>query len=381
MFEKTTSKKRIKYKSNPKKDQFMKVLRTRVWAYFKENNISKNANGEMYFKTVLAIVSWLGLYGLIMSDYFSFSYLATIGAFCVLGFINIFMAFNIVHDACHDAYFKSKKANKYMGLFMNFIGGNAYLFTRMHNAHHQFVNIHGSDVTLETHGLFRFTPDEPWQPKHKWQHIYTPIVYCLASLHWTAVKDFKWFFMEEHIGNKKDIKHPRSEFWTLIITKIVYFSLHLFLPMALLGVPWWVVFIGYLMLHIPSSLMFALVFQVTHIYEGTTFPLPDDEGNIENNYAVHVLETTADFSRSNPIANWFFGCINVHSIHHIMPGICHVHYPELTKILKATAEEFGLEYKESETFLIALRRHLHMLKALSKPEAEIPRVGNSVNLV
>jgi len=381
MLVKTTTNKRIKYKSNPKKDEFIKVLRKRVWNYFEENNISKHANGEMYFKTALAIVSWIGLYALIMSNALSHSYLLTIGAFCLLGFVNIFMAFNIVHDACHGAYSANKKVNKYMGLFMNFIGGNAYLFTRMHNAHHAFVNIHGSDVTLETHGLFRFTPDEPWQPKHKWQHIYTPIVYCLASLHWTAVKDFKWFFMEEHIGNNKNMKHPTSELIMLLVTKFIYFGLHIALPLLFLTVPWWVVLLGYLMLHIPSSLMFALVFQVTHVYDGTTYPIPDNEGNIENNYALHVLETTADFSRKNPVANWFFGGINIHVIHHIMPGICHVHYPALTKILEETVEEFGIEYQENDSFLGAFIKHIEMLKILSKPNAEVPRVGKSAEFV
>ncbi len=381
MLVKTTTNKRIRYRSNPKKDQFIKVLRERIWAYFKENNISKYANAQMYFKTAFAVVSWIGIYALLMSNALSHSYWLTIGVFCLLGFVNIFMAFNIVHDACHGAYSANKKVNKYMGLFMNFIGGNAYLFTQMHNAHHAFVNIHGSDVTLETHGLFRFTPDEPWQPKHKWQHIYTPIVYALASLHWTAVKDFKWFFMESHIGNNKNIQHPRSEMFMLFVTKIMYFGLHLVLPLLFLTVPWWVVVLGYLALHLPSSLMFALVFQVTHVYDGTTYPLPDDEGNIENNYAIHVLETTADFSRKNPVANWFFGCINIHVIHHIMPGICHVHYPALTKILEETAEEFGLEYQENESFWKAFKKHLQMLHILSKADATVPRVGKSAEMI
>ncbi len=381
MFDKMTSKKRVRYRSNPRKDEFIKVLRSRVWAYFDENNISKHANMEMYIKTVLAVIAWIAMYALIMSNTFSHSALLTIGAFCILGFINIFMAFNIVHDACHDAYSPSKKVNKILGYSMNFIGGNSYLFTQMHNAHHQFVNIHGSDVTLETHGQFRFTPDEPWLPKHRWQHIYTPILYCLASLHWVTAKDFKWFFFEEHIGNKKDVKHPPIEWFTLIVTKLLYFGLHIILPLIFLQVSWWVVLLGFLALHIPSSLMFALVFQVTHIYDGTTFPLPDDQGNIYNNYAIHVLETTSDFSRKNPIANWFFGCINVHSIHHIMPGICHVHYPALTEILKETAEEFGLEYKETPNFWEAWKKHYQMLKLLSKPETEIPRYGKGAQLV
>ncbi len=378
MFQKTTTDKKVRYRSNPRKDQFFKTLKGNVDAYFKEKGISKHANGRMIFKTVFALTSWLLMVVLILSNTFSFSYLATILAFTVLGFINIYIAFNIMHDACHNAYSKSKKVNRILGYSMNLIGGNSYLFTRMHDAHHAFVNIHGIDVTLESHGLFRFTPHEPYRNYHKYQHWYTPIIYAIASLHWTAIKDFKWFFLEDNIGNQKGMKHPKSEMWILILSKIFYFGYTLILPFMLLNVPAWVIIVGYLMLHIPSSLMFALIFQVTHVYDGTHYPLPDDAGNIENNYALHVLETTADFSRGRDIATWFMGGINLHVIHHLFPTICHVHYKDLTQIIKDTAEEFGLEYKENPTFASAFVKHMKMLKLLSDKDADVPQYGKSV---
>jgi len=381
ILKKTTNSKRIRYKTNPKKEEFIKVLRSRIWNYFEENNISKHANTEMIVKSIFAVCSWLMVYSLLITNTFSANYFFIILGFCLLGFVNIFIAFNIVHDACHNAYTSSRRINRILGYTMDFIGGNSYLFTQMHNAHHAFVNIHGSDVTLETHGQFRFTPDEPWLPKHRWQHIYTPLLYCLASVHWVFVKDFKWFFLEDHIGNNKDLKHPPRELFMLLFAKSVYVSLYLILPFIFLSAPWWVIVLGFLAMHIPSSLTFALVFQVTHVYDGTTYPLPDDEGNIENNYAIHVLETTADFGRHNPLTNWLLGGINIHVIHHIMPGICHVHYPELTHILKATAEEYGIEYKENPNFGVAIRKHMKMLKILSKKDATVPRYGNSTQLV
>ena len=107
---------------------------------------------------------------------------------------------------------------------MNFILVNSYLFTRMHNAHHAFVNIARIDVTLETHSMFRFTPHEPWKPKHRWQHIYKPILYSLAMIHWVLVKDFKWMFGETNIGNTKSIKHPIGECLILFSSKIFYYG-------------------------------------------------------------------------------------------------------------------------------------------------------------
>ncbi len=377
MFEKTTRDKVVKFKSTPDKDLFAKELRVEVAKYFQNNNISKYGNKEMYVKSAFAIFAWILVYAIIMSDVLSPYPVLLWLTFTLLGYVNIFIAFNIGHDACHNAYSSSMKINKIMSYSMNFIGANSYLFRMMHNAHHQYVNIHGTDVTLETHGLFRFTPDEPYKPIHRWQHFYTPILYSLAALHWAIVKDFKWFFGELHIGNRKNIQHSRFEWMVLFISKFVHFTLHLFLPLIFLSASWWVILLGYFFLHLLSGLTFALIFQVTHVYEGTHYPEPDHEGNIENNYAIHVLETTADFSRKNRVLTWMLGGINIHVIHHIMPGICHVHYPQLTAILIRVANKHGIVYQENRTFLQALRKHISMLKILSKPEGTVPRYRNS----
>ena len=380
MLNKTTSEKRVRFKGTPRKEEFIKVLRQRVNDYFEQNNISPYANGEMIFKTIFSIIMWGGVYGLIMSDVLSSSPWLLILAFTVLGYINIFIAFNIMHDATHDAYSGKRWVNDLLGYSMNFIGGNQYLFRRMHGAHHGYVNIHGIDVTLETHGTFRFTPDEPYLPIHKYQHYYTFLLYCLAMIHWVTVKDFKWFFGEAHIGNQKNIKHPFNEYVILLISKAFYFGATLVLPLFLLSAPVWAIIVGWICIHLLPGLTFALIFQVTHVYEGTTYPLPDEEGNIENNYALHVLETTADFSRQSRLGSWLMGGINIHVIHHIFPGICHVHYPALTNILKEVADEFGVEYQENPTFWSAIKKHYQILKHLSHPDATVPRYGKSAAL-
>lgn len=375
MLKKSTSSKVVRFNNSPEQTEFIRALRARVRDYFEDNNISQYANGEMIFKTVFAIVAWVGTYLFILSNTVSHSPFWLLMTFMGLGFVNIFIAFNIMHDATHDAYSSKKWVNDIMSYSMNFIGGNEYLFRRMHGAHHGYVNIHGIDVTLETHGLFRFSPDEPWLPHHRFQHIYTFILYSLAHLQWVTMKDFKWFFGESHIGNQKNIKHPFSEYVVLIISKIVYYGLTLGVPLYVLDASPWLVFGAWIFMHIIPGLTFALIFQVTHIYEGTTFPLPNDEGNIDNNYAIHVLETTADFSRKSKLGSWLMGGINIHVIHHIFPRVCHVHYPALTEILIETANEFGLEYQEHETFWEALKKHYAILKEFGKENPQFDRIG------
>lgn len=380
MLKKTTIDKVVHYKSTKVKDDFATVLRGRVRDYFKEKNITSYANGSAKIKAVLGFAVWGVFYALIISDTVSFSAPLLFLAFLGIGLANIFLAFNLVHDSCHNAFSKSNKVNQYLAYSMNFIGGNSYLFTRMHNAHHAFVNIAGIDVTLETHGMFRFTPHEPWQPKHKLQHLYTPLLYCLTMIHWVLVKDYKWMFGELNIGNEKKIKHAPKEYFILLFSKIFYYGVTLGLPLMILSAPWWLITLAWVNMHLIPGLLLTLLFQVTHVYSGTHYPLPDGEGNIENNYFIHVLETTADFSRENKFTTWLTGGINIHIVHHLFPHVNHSHYIPLARIIKKTAEDFGMQYQENPSFWVAFKLHMKMLKHLSKKDAEVPQYGPSLTL-
>ena len=67
MIKSMTSAKRVRFRSNPRKDQFMNTLRERVDAYFERTGQSQHANGEMYFKTALSIAMWISSFGVVVS--------------------------------------------------------------------------------------------------------------------------------------------------------------------------------------------------------------------------------------------------------------------------------------------------------------------------
>ena len=50
--------------------------------------------------------------------------------------------------------------------------------------------------------------------------------------------------------------------------------------------------------------------------------------------------------------------------HYLFPNICHVHYSEISKIVRATAEEYNLPYHSYKTFANALSDHTKMLYQL-----------------
>ena len=65
-----------------------------------------------------------------MSNSLSGNIFAFYLVYLMLGFIHIFIAFNIMHDATHNAYSSNKTVNNILGYSMDFIGGNRYLLNR-----------------------------------------------------------------------------------------------------------------------------------------------------------------------------------------------------------------------------------------------------------
>jgi linoleoyl-CoA desaturase len=120
-------------------------------------------------------------------------------------------------------------------------------------------------------------------------------------------------------------------------------------------------------MHLTAGGIMSIVFQLAHIVEGADQPLLNEEGNIENEWAIHELHTTVNFSRNNRVLGWFIGGLNFQIEHHLFPNICHIHYRKISPIVEQTAKEFGLRYNLKPSFLKAVASHTRMLKELGKP--------------
>jgi linoleoyl-CoA desaturase len=109
----------------------------------------------------------------------------------------------------------------------------------------------------------------------------------------------------------------------------------------------------------------ALVFQTTHSVDSTYFPLNRNEFD---NGIYHIFATTADYATTNPLVGWLAGGLNHHIVHHLCPFVCHTHYASLTRIVKKTAEEYGIPYRQHPTMSRAIKHHLLLLKQLGNED-------------
>src|SRR5690606_6363371 len=81
----------------------------------------------------------------------------------------------------------------------------------------------------------------------------------------------------------------KREFWILSITKAAYFAVFLGLPLIFSGFAWWLVIVGFLVMHITAGLFMSTVFQMAHLVELAVQPLPDEHGVIASEWMVHEL--------------------------------------------------------------------------------------------
>jgi linoleoyl-CoA desaturase len=349
--------------------QFFITVKSRVDDYFKENNFTKYANRAMVVKTIFYLTSFVGLYFLILFEVFPT--MVSLLLAIALGMNMAFIGFNVCHDALHGSYSKNPLVNKSLGFLFNIIGANVYVWKITHNkVHHTYTNIIGHDGDLDVApGLVRVSPEEPLKAIHKYQHIYAFALYALASLSWFFRKDYVKFFQKK-IGTHVN-KHPKIEYFNLFFYKFVYYALFIIIPLVVMDITWWQFMIGFLVMNFAEGLVLGLVFQLAHLVEDTEMPNPQGEENIEEAWAAHQMRTTANFARKNPVVNFFCGGLNLQVEHHLFPNICHIHYVEISEIVKQTAEEFGLPYNENATFGSALKSHYDFLKAAGRDAVKV----------
>ena len=338
---------------------FPKVLRRRLDSFFADQDISPKADRMMWVKIAvgLAVLAgvWIALYAFRPGSW-KFVALYLLG-----GLAQTFLLLNIAHDSNHNAISSRPQVNKTLNYVFDLCGISSYMWRFLHHrGHHSCVNIHEEDDAISGRGIFRFTPYEPRTPWHRFQHIYALFFYALFSLEYVFVRDFECFFSPKH-DYLKAAKHPLREYAILFAGKGFYLTYMLVLPVMVLGKSPWLVAGAFLLVHLVVGLSVTLVFQTTHTIDTTYFPA--DRGEFDNG-VYHIFATTADYATENPLVGWLAGGLNHHIVHHLCPFVCHTHYAPLTRIVKETAEEFGVPYRQHPTMTRAIRHHLILLKQL-----------------
>ncbi len=347
------------------KSQFFSTLRQRVDAYFKEKKLSKHYNAAMVFKTIILLAGYLIPFACLLI--FTPSIGISMAIWAIMGFAVAGIGMSIMHDANHGGYSASAKTNYWMGHTLNLLGGSVFNWKLQHNLlHHTYTNIINLDDDIADKLVLRFSPHTNVKWYHKLQFVYAFLFYGILTLYWTLLKDFVQFKRYSREGvNKNTAAQNNVVMLKIVLSKLIYFFCIIFVPYYFFHIPFLQVLSGFLLMHFIGGLVLTVIFQLAHTVEGTSHPLPTD-GTIENNWAIHQMNTTVNFARSNKFLNWYLGGLNFQVEHHLFPTVCHVHYPAIAEIVKSTAEEFGVPYLENKTFGQALTSHMRTLKRFGR---------------
>lgn len=370
-------KQKIKF-VNKDKTLFFNTLKERVDNYFIENNISQHANTTMVFKTIFMLSLYFVPYALIMTQGYSLLGMWACSLVMGLGLAGIGMS--VMHDANHGAYSSNQTINKLFSLSLSIVGGDNKNWKTQHNVlHHTYTNIHGHDRDIDNKVIMRFSPAGKYKKVQRFQIFYVFLFYSIMSLYWTTAKDFVQYFQFIKEGHNRESKADQIKtLLNIIAWKIVYWGYIIVLPIVLLDLSLGQVLLGFLSLHVVAGLILSIIFQLAHVVEDTSFPTPDKSGTIENEWAIHQLNTTADFARDNKLITFYVGGLNFQAIHHLFPRICHVHYPKIAPIVEQTAKEFGVPYLFNESIGSAFLSHMKVISKLGKNETTFFAIANSM---
>lgn len=357
--------KKINFGSDSNGD-FSKVLKERVNAYFKENGLTRQGGVSIVLKTIIM----LSLYFIPLGVLFSGEVVHPIGQLGLWLIMAIGMSgigLGIMHDANHGASFKNSKINDFFGKVIYLVGVDQLNWKIQHNVlHHTFTNIDGHDDSLEAGSLLRFSPNQKLLKHHKYQKYYAWVLYTLQTISWSIITDYNRLKKYISMGVITNNKSSKRLYFELFLGKIIYFGLILIVPVLVVESPWWMTLLFFLIMHLTAGFFLACVFLPAHIMPDNEYPIPTETGNVKNDWLVHQIVTSCNFATGSQLFSWFVGGLNYQIEHHLFPNICHVHYPQISKILKQTVEEFNLPYRHYTTFLDAIKAHGVMLSKLGK---------------
>lgn len=347
-------------------DAFTRELYLNIHQYFKDNNLSKLADNRMRVKVIGSAIWWLGTLVLLFTlDLPLWGFAAL---YLIHTFSQIYIGLNIGHDANHYAIFKNKRLSKALEYSYDLVGMNARMWRQLHDVeHHNVMNIQGEDENMVARGLLRYSLFRKWRTHYKYQHLYVYLLYMVFTTDWAFTKDFECYFFP-YTNRMKKMKHSWKDYLSLFFWKAFYVTYMIVIPVAILGIPFWTVFALFLVGHAINGAFGASIIQTSHSVEGTDHPASRKE---YDHHVYHIFATTTDYGVDSKFLFWFSGGLHLHVIHHLCPNVCHTHYPELTKIVKATAEKHGVPYHVNPSFISAIRSHLAFLKEMGSKKNQL----------
>jgi linoleoyl-CoA desaturase len=351
--------------SSTVQSEFSTVLNQRVRSYFKENEIDPQGSQTMILKSAILFGLYAAVYLLILFAGFTTIPLLFF-LWGLLGILLSFIGMGIMHDTVHGASTKNRFIQSLLQIPILAIGVEPKIWRIEHNVlHHTYPNVEGIDQDIHPRFVFRFTEHQKRRWYHAYQHMYATFIYGLLIIEWMTVKDFVKVIKYHRMGFFKSRMETTSIAGIILLKKLLFYFVFLYLPLKLLPFDPLLVVLMFLTMLVVAGVFLTVVFQLAHVVSDCETE-SDAENLADKNWHIYQLETTCDFAHDNKVVSYLTGGLNYQIEHHLFPAICHVHYPEISVIVKQTAREFGIPYHYQKTLSGAVKAHYDQLRKLGK---------------
>lgn len=338
-------------------------LKKRINDYFVQVGRSTTGDYSLFLKAVILMLGFMFVY--IHLVFFTPAPIWAILESVLLGGFVASIGFNVMHDGAHGSFSKYKWINKVAAFSLNVLGGNSFMWNMKHNViHHAYTNVDGVDDDIDIQPWMRMSATQKKYKLHKYQHLYFWFLYSLLYIFWIFILDYQKYFKNK-VGNMPLKKMTRSDHFVFWGFKIFYAAVFVALPIYTVGFTYWLV--GFLIFTCVAGFVLSIVFQLAHTVEHTAFPVANVEtGRLDDEWAVHQIKTTANFATKNKVVSWLVGGLNFQIEHHLFPKISHIHYPEISKIIRQVCQEYGINYIEYPKVRYAVASHVAFLKQMGR---------------
>lgn len=332
---------------------FYNKLKKKVKNYFITKKISHHANFFWLIKSFIQVVIYI-------CSFISGCYMVNLPIYLriffnfIAGHMFIQYGFTVMHDASHYAVSSNKSINEILANIWNSLAlwNNDIWYKHHCIMHHSYTGLTKDPDTLYLNPFIRKSIQEK-PSKYIKYNIY-------MALFITNI--FPGMWLGQGIAYFNGIIKKRL--WRMTIKYKFHFYefiLSLFTVFSLLYSQNIFIIISYI---ISCNMTYFICILPDHDTFETHNNIVYDAKNTD--WGELQVRNSGNFATSNSWINNCFGGINYQIEHHLFPTISHVHFPEISKIVKKMCEEHSIPYTEHKTVYSALHSVFKNFEAISK---------------
>lgn len=276
------------------------------------------------------------------------------------------------HDAGHFCVSHNPRVND-AGVWAMSLLCNPMLWQHQHTyAHHSHTNdfhrdpdLHHFETLLRVHTRFQRRGIHGLQ--RYWIYVmfaYTFVVFGTCFwIPWGMIQDGASLYGMVQWTDR----HRVLRYVAFVAHVVAYFGLIMVLPFLVHSS--WLSAWAAVTIHVSTSgLIFAIFSQINHLNEASLDVGKKDSDKkrlLSGSWAAEQVETSNNFAGGSLLWHFLSNGLNYQIEHHLFPGLNHCHLHHIAPTVRATCEEYGVEYKSYDNWSEIISSTLDWLNRLA----------------